>query len=354
MRPFITGFLLTVAAVSHANADERVLNFRLNYLPNHLEQHFELVLPSSGHAQSTKPVANEAVASSYKSITNDPNHIALVVSEGGVIQLERYAHGAKPDTPLFVYSVTKSFSALMLLQRLCERGAVDLDLNMGELSPRLRGTVYENVSIRNVLHMQSGNGKNFFKEQQIPIFLSFLRQQKTPIDWIKDITSADDEPGKHFWYNANDTNALGVLLEDLSGSSIAANFRLLFADKIEPHASIYWMKAKDGQQPAAYGLMATGRDLIALAKVWQQAYTEDRCLKDTFSQIDRGNVSNGEYGFQIWRNGRGGDNSPPKTFYMKGAGGQILAFDLDANRIVFAYSINEKYKSGRIQDLVFK
>lgn len=354
MHPIITGFLLAVAVVSHANANERVLDFRLNYLPNHLDQHFELVSPRSGHTQSAEPVASEAAASSYKSITDDPNHIALLVSEDGVIQLEHYAYGAKPDTPLFVYSVTKSFSALMLLQRLCERGPVDLDLTMGALSPRLRGTVYENVSIRNVLHMQSGNGKNFFKEQQIPIFLSFLRQQKTPIDWIKGITSADNEPGKNFWYNANDTNALGVLLEDLSGSSIAANFRLLFTDEIQPYASIYWMKAKDGQQPAAYGLMATGRDLIALAKVWQRAYTEDSCLKGIFTQIDRGNVSNGEYGFQLWRNGRGAKNSPPKTFYMKGAGGQILAFDLDANRIVFAYSINEKYKSCRIQDLVFK
>ena len=353
MKFFISGLLLTAFFMGNSVASERILDFRLNYLPNNLEQHFVRITAPSADAPSTEQSTIRKSTPVFNSIINDPNNIALVVSEGGVIQFERYGYGTTHQTPLFVYSITKSFSALMLLKRLCEKGEVNLDQPMGKLSPRLQNTVYENVSIRNVLHMQSGNGKNFFKELQIPIFLSFLRQQRAPMDWIKDINSPDAKPGKYFWYNANDTNALGILLEDLSGSSIVVNFRELFTDKIQPQSAIYWMKTKDDQNPAAYGLMATGRDLIALASVYKKAYSEDECLKEIFSQIDVGNVSNGEYGFQVWRDLSRSNNTPPKNFYMKGAGGQIIAFSLDSDRIVFAYSINEKYNSGRIQDLLF-
>ena len=50
------------------------------------------------------------------------------------------------------------------------------------------------------------------------MFISFLRLEKTPLDWIKGISDKKPE-GQHFWYNANDTNAVGVLLEDLSGKA---------------------------------------------------------------------------------------------------------------------------------------
>ena len=354
MRRFIQYLIFCVLSVGNVQANDRILNFRLQYLPNHIERHFAVVSPATKPAEHSLLQNSQEIASAYQAIHEDPMNIALLVSRGGSLQFEKYNHGASRKTPLFVYSVTKSFVAMMLLERLCEAGISNLDQPMGVHSERLRGTFYEDVTIRNALNMQSGWGKTFFKTTQIPMFQSFMRREKTRLDWIKEMGAGEAKQGAHFWYNANDTNALSILLEDLNGRSLVANFKSLFTDKIKLEEPVYWLKTGDEQHNGAASLMASARDLIALAGVFQQKLTQSQCVRDLFAQIHDNNASNGKYGYQTWLFDSAKDRTLPRRFAMMGNGGQYIAFDLDHDQITFVYSIQPKYKQGEIARLLFK
>ena len=336
---------------SSINANEKILQFRLGGIQSKIGTNFaELIAPKN--QRPIFPNVDKKFQKNFSEITSHRNNIAFLFFDGEKLAAEKYNHNADSSTPLFLYSITKSVTGLMLLQEICQRSDITLDDTIGLYSDRLEETVYGEVSIRNALKMQSGVGEDFFKNTQKQMFISFLRLEKTPLDWIKGI--ADKKPeGQHFWYNANDTNAVGVLLEDLSGKSIVDNFSEKFVHLSRVSSSVYWQQAKNGEAIGAYGLMATPRDAISLAVKYLEILDTNKCVESHFNQMFKADKSDGKYGFQVWRH-QTIETSDTSKFYMAGHGGQYLIMNRNSGSVAFIYSVFRDYSSKPVIDIFYK
>ena len=348
----VIGIMSIISSLQNASANEKIINFRLNKLPSITSTNFSLVDSPRGETPDLILDLDGDHDKILNKISKDPNNLVTISSINKKIIFHEYHHGFDQNTPLFVYSVTKSFTAMMLIEEFCSKGYDSLDIPLGKYSPRLVGTSYENINIRDALNMQSGHGKTFFKNTQIPMFMSFFKKEKNAMDWLN-ASSSDAGPGENFWYNANDTNALGILLEDISGKKIHENFYDKFTSKINPFGNIYWMKARDDENIGAYGLMANARDLIQLSYVFLDKISNHSCISSFYSSMWKNNASNRKYAFQIWIPNSERNKQDIEKFYMNGHGGQRIVVDLKSQIITFVYSVTHKYDDGGLDNILF-
>ena len=343
---FFSAFLLSAHSV---NASEKILNFRLKGIQSKIVTNFI----AFNHLKSGIRIEKKNNKKyDFSKIINDSNNIAFLFFDGERLTHEKYNYTAVQTTPLFLYSITKSFTGMLLIHSLCEKDIVDLDVEMGNLSNRLKNTIYEDVTIRNALKMQSGIGRGFFKSHQISMFRSFLNRKKAPLDWLREV-KRDGPQGKNFWYNANDTNALGVLIEDLTGESISSNFGRVFVENDKFNDDLFWQYSKDKENIGAYGLMASAQDIIRLGSSFLEILDNNKCVKNIYETMMLGDKSKGAYGFQIWIHSSQKEKSN-QIFYGQGHGGQYLLMDGADKSVGFIYSIDRKYKVGSAVDEFYK
>lgn len=337
-RTFFYALSLALSLFSSASiANEKVLKFRLEGIQSRLVSNFVEIGSVSPKVDLVRQIDPRHV-SKFSDLHNDKNNIAFVFFDGQKVTVEKYNYNASPDKPLYVYSVTKSFTGLMLLHAMCQIEAVSLDDKMGNRSQRLKSTPYREVTIRNALKMQSGLGYEFFKKDQIPMFTSFLKREKSPLDWINAISHFEKQ-GQNYRYNGHDTNALGILLEDLTGKTLVENFKDIFVNKAGLEASAYWQKAGGDSLIGAYGLMAQPRDLVKLGRRYIEILDENKCLEKHFLKMFDKDQSSGEYGFQV----RAYPARQTKKIYASGNGGQYIVMDRELKSVALIYSINDKY-----------
>ena len=338
-------FLVFASNASHAN--DKSFKFRLGGIQSKLESNFTKIEPRKIIKRNYSKQKN-STEHSFSDITQDSNNIAFVFYDGASVVVENYNHGATPETPLFVYSISKSFVGMMLLHSMCDNNINSLDKKIGDVSARLKNTIYGSVTIRNTLKMQSGVGEHFFKKEQKPMFMSFLNKKKSPIDWINEINTTNEQ-GKNFWYSANNTNALGIILEDITARNIPENLNELFLKNITLSNDIYWQYANNKEHVGAYGLMANAFDFVQMGKRFIQILDENKCVESHFNSMMKEDRSNGKYGFQVWihQTQRGEEK---RKFYAMGYGGQFLIMDRDDGSVAFIYSKEKKYEFGKVID----
>jgi CubicO group peptidase (beta-lactamase class C family) len=80
----------------------------------------------------------------------------LLVLKHGEIALERYGMGNGPESRWTSFSTAKSMTATLAGAALHDGAIASLDDPCEAYAPRLRGSAYEGVTIRNVLRMSSG------------------------------------------------------------------------------------------------------------------------------------------------------------------------------------------------------
>ncbi len=80
----------------------------------------------------------------------------LLVLKGGEIALERYGMGNDPESRWTSFSTAKSITSTLVGAALHDGAIAGLDDPCGLYLPRLVGSAYEEVTIRNVLRMSSG------------------------------------------------------------------------------------------------------------------------------------------------------------------------------------------------------
>ena len=91
-------------------------------------------------------------------LTSLPWFSAMAVSEGNRLLYEAYAPDFGPDRPHSIMSISK-MSANLILGRLWEDGALDLDRTLGEILPWI-GPGYHGASVQDTLNMNVHNAFN--------------------------------------------------------------------------------------------------------------------------------------------------------------------------------------------------
>lgn len=128
-----------------------------------------------------------------------PGMAVIVVDKDNVLFGETYGNCDSIDTPFLIGSMSKSFTALAIMQ-LVEDGKIDLDSSISEYIDAsewfIDDTDYKKITIRNLLNQTSG----------ITTYQTFGELRRT------------DSYGSHVYANAN-YGLLGLIVEAVSGMS---------------------------------------------------------------------------------------------------------------------------------------
>lgn len=121
----------------------------------------------------------------------------------------------KANTPVKVASITKTFTAVMILQ-LVEKGLIDLNASISTYLPSYKGEGKDKVNIRHLLTYSSGipncEGNTGLSVYQLPLSVDafIYKYCSGPLEF---------EPGSRFNYNNGDYILLGRIIEQVTGTS---------------------------------------------------------------------------------------------------------------------------------------
>jgi CubicO group peptidase (beta-lactamase class C family) len=140
----------------------------------------------------------------------------VLVIKDGVIVLERYGLGRKPDERWTSFSVAKSVTSTLIGAAIKDGYIGGLDDPVTRYIPQLAGSAYEGVSIRNLLTMTSGVRWNEdYRDLNSDVAregLSILEPGVNPVVSYMRNLPREAAPGTKFSYKTGETDLAGVLL----------------------------------------------------------------------------------------------------------------------------------------------
>ncbi|WMI80520.1 serine hydrolase domain-containing protein [Anaerotignum sp. MB30-C6] len=210
------------------------------------------------------------------------------------------------DTPMYIGSVSKSFTALAVMQ-LVEKGKINLDSPVIYYLPWFKvkdDTITKNITVRHLLNQTSGLSET--------TYFPDLPDNLTLEAAVKDLAKAEPiaKPGETFNYFNSNYIVLGLIIEKVSGSSyseyikknitepLSMNNTLLSREEIEEkldkgHSSIFGFPVKRKEPFKAYGLaegyiVSTANDMIKFLLAHsdtQSNFSKTILTKEGFRQL---------------------------------------------------------------------
>src|SRR5688572_12291329 len=145
------------------------------------------------------------------------NGSVLVAENGKIIYKKGYgmanmewAIPNQPDTKFRIASITKQFTAALILQ-LVEEGKIKLDGKITDYLTDYRKDTGDKVTIHQLLNHTSG----------IPDYKNVTSNPYSAVDFVKKHVSGDleFEPGSKYKYNNGGYSILGAIIEKVTGKS---------------------------------------------------------------------------------------------------------------------------------------
>lgn len=191
--------------------------------------------------------------------------MGLIVVKDGVVQLERYQYGRTAQDRFVSQSVAKSITALAVGMALQEGRLRALDDLAEQYAPALRGTLYGETSVRNLLRMASGAR---FVEDYSGHDDSARFSQASARSGIEAaarvITEREAPQGTRFNYASAETHVLGAVLRGATGVSVSDYLAPRLWQAMGAETSALWRTDRTGLELAAGYFNATLRDYARL------------------------------------------------------------------------------------------
>lgn len=235
----------------------------------------------------------------------------LVIVQDGKIRFERYGLGFDASGRWTSFSVAKSFTST-LVGAAIQDGAIDsLEDKVSRYVPGLRGSAYDDVTVRQLLTMTSGVRWNEDYEDAGSDVARFNNAPPDPgldatVSYMRKLPRAHP-PGTAWHYNTGETNLIGVLVMSATGKSLAAYLQEKIWQPAGMAGEATWLTNRSGQEIGGCCIQAATRDyarfgLFVLADGvadGRRIVSEGWFAQAATKQQDIG-VPGAGYGFQWW------------------------------------------------------
>lgn len=296
-------------------------------------------LPTAAPAtQATLPAQALEEASQFAEATNAT---ALIVIHKGVVQLERYYHGAQAESVFSSHSMAKVLNALVVGAAIAEGKIRSVDEPASRWLTEWRDGPRDQVSIRHLLTMTSG-----FKTPPSSELGSHYIQMHYGSDVEEIVRDAPlaNPPGKAFAFDNDNSHALSLVIERATGVPYAEYVSRTIWKKLGASNAKVVLDREGGRAYAYCCILATPRDWARLGQMllnkgkWQGSQILPAAWVD---EMRSPAAANAHVGYQVFLGSAWLDpqvnrlleaqkktltpSLAPDLYYASGAGGQQLA-----------------------------
>jgi CubicO group peptidase (beta-lactamase class C family) len=305
-----------------------------------------LPLPNKSLSWTDKNIVSRA-----EQLIDNNKTTALLLVEKGEIVFEKYKDPATQSSPLFSQSMSKSLTAYAFGAVMCSGKVRSLDDRADTYAETLKGTIFGEATIRNLLRMSSGTTEPTLAGSHDPREWFKLRDgMSTTVDILHgDVNTRDVQQGSRFRYSSTDTWSIAEVARG-AGESIEQSFKNNVWAKARTESTGYWLHDKSGRLLTQSGFSATARDWARLAIYTIKTLQGENgaCMQDYMKQATSSQIKNSSgrigkafnsYGYQTWI----ADFRGKKSYWWVGYGGQRVAIDPESEKIMVLTSWKEDY-----------
>ena len=213
----------------------------------------------------------DGVAKDLTSFLDETHTSALLVLKDGKVRFEQYWRTGGRKVQWISMSVAKSFTSALVGIAMRDGLIKSLHDPINSYAPKLSGTAYDGVRIKDVLQMSSGaRWYEDYNDPQSEIFrMSAAMNADGSFDDLMSTMTRETTPGTLCKYNSADTQALGMLLAGASGRSTTDFMQEKLCEPLGMESSCYWMSDSRGVEMVAGGLLMTARDFAKLGELYR-------------------------------------------------------------------------------------
>ena len=240
---------------------------------------------------------------------------AIVILQDGKLRFERYGLGFDRQGRWTSFSVAKSFTSTLVGAALQDGSITSLEDKVSAYIPDLKGSAYDDVSIRQLLTMSSGVRWNEDYEDPASDVSRFNTARPDPgvdatVSYLRKLPRAHP-PGTVWHYNTGETNLIGVLVSSATKQPLARYLQAKIWQPAGMEQQATWLHGATGHEIAGCCIQAATRDYArfglfvlangkASAQSGQSQITPPDWLgQATVKQKETGEPGKG-YGFQWW------------------------------------------------------
>jgi len=268
---------------------------------------------------------------------------AVIVLHRGQIRLERYGLDFDAQGRWTSFSVAKSITSTLVGAALKDGHIRSMDDKVSDYIPQMKGSAYDDVTIRQLLTMTSGVRWNEDYADPNSDVAKFNNHK--PEDGVEAIVSylrrlpREAPAGTRWHYSTGETNLVGILLSQATKKPLAT----YLSEKIWAPAGMEqpatWILSKTGQEISGCCIQAATRDFARFGQfilTGAQAQGASIVPEGWLAQATREQVGIGQpglgYGYQWWTHADG-------AFHARGIFGQGIYID-PQRQLVIALNAN--------------
>ncbi|WP_439114466.1 serine hydrolase domain-containing protein [Hydrogenophaga sp.] len=310
---------------------------RLPFLAKHR------VVPAGGTPSPLPPGPPLALPLDVDAYMQGQRSAALMVLHNGQVRLERYGLDFDSQGRWTSFSVAKSFTSTLLGAAVRDGHIKSMDDKVSDYIDEMKGSAYDDVSIRQLLTMTSGVQWNEDYDDPNSDVARFNNHQPEPgvdalVSYLRQLPRAAPA-GTRWLYSTGETNLVGVLLARATGKPLSSYLseKIWVPAGMEQQAT--WILSKTGQEISGCCLQAATRDYARFGQFilngaqanGQRIVPDDWLARATTTRADTGQPGRG-YGYQWWTYDDG-------SFAARGIFGQGIFID-PARKLVIASNAN--------------
>ncbi len=267
----------------------------------------------------------------------------LVIIQDGKLRLEQYGLGFDAKGLWTSFSVAKSFTSTLVGAAIKDGFINSIEDKVSDYIPNLKGSAYDDVSIKQLLTMTSGVRWNEDYEDKNSDVALFNEHKAEPgvdatVSYMRTL-SREAPAGDKWAYKTGETNLIGVLVSSATGKTLSAYLseKIWAPFGMEHNGS--WLLGSTGHEISGCCIQASTRDFARFGQFMLEGaqidgkpvLPEKWIAAATTRQADIGHPGKG-YGYQWWTDDDG-------SFAAQGIFGQGIFID-PKRKLVIASNSN--------------
>ncbi|MFC5474057.1 serine hydrolase domain-containing protein [Paraherbaspirillum soli] len=277
----------------------------------------------------------------------------LLVIKNGKIAYENYELGNTPETRWMSMSIAKSITASLIAAAIKDGYIKSIDDPITRYLPKLNGSAYEGVTVRQLLQMASGvQWKETYtdpnSDRRHMLQVQSAQQDGAVLDLMAKLPRVA-APGTRWNYSTGETQVAGALVSAAVGKSESAYLSEKIWAKFGMESdATWWLESANGGEIGGSGIAATLRDygrfglflledgMVDGERVLPEGWVKEASSPQTIGgqQVD--------YGYMLWPVPRSAGSIHASAFEARGIFGQHIYMNPAQKLVIVVWSARSK------------